>query len=57
MIWSCMSLKEPMEIALITSTINAHVYIEILDNFLIPLIENWFGDCKVIFLDDDASYH
>ena len=45
MIWSCMLLKGLMEIALITSTINAHVYIEILDNFLIPLTENWFGDC------------
>ena len=40
----------------ITSTINAHVYIEILDNFLIPSIENWFGD-EFIFQDDNASYH
>ena len=37
-------IVEPGEIAVITSTINAHVNIEILDNFLIPSIENWFGD-------------
>ena len=30
--------------ATITSTINIQVYIEILDNFFIPLFENWFGD-------------
>ena len=30
--------------------INAHVYTEILDNFLIPLIENLLGD-------DSASFH
>ena len=29
--------------AIIISTINAYVYIEILDTFLIPSIENWFG--------------
>ena len=29
---------------IITPTINAPMYIEVLDNFLIPLIENWSGD-------------
>ena len=43
--------------AIITSTIRAYVYIEILDNFLIPSIENWFGDNEIIFLDDSASCH
>ena len=33
--------------AIITSTINVYVYIEIGDNFLIPLIENWFGDDEI----------
>ena len=35
--------------AIITSTINAHVYIEILNNFLILSIENWFCDNEAIF--------
>ena len=29
----------------------------IVDNFLIPSIENWSGDDEVIFQDDDASCH
>ena len=33
------------------------MYIKILDNFLIPLIENWFGDNEVIFQNDNASCH
>ena len=40
MLWSCMSFKRPGEIAIITPTINSHVYIEILDNFPIPSVEN-----------------
>ena len=39
----------------ITSTINEHMYIKILDNFLIPSRENWLGDDEVIFPDYDAS--
>ena len=35
--------------AIITLTINALVYIEILDDFLISLIENWFGGDEIIF--------
>ena len=44
-----MSLKGHGKIAVITSTINAHVYMEIQDNFLFPSIENWFDDVEVIF--------
>ena len=38
-----MSFKEPGKIEIITLTINIDVYIEILANFLISSIENWFG--------------
>ena len=38
--------KRPGEI---TSSINAQVFIEIPDNFLICLIENWFDGDEVIF--------
>ena len=34
------SFKVPESMAIITSIITAHVYIEILDNFPIPLINN-----------------
>ena len=40
----------------ISSTTNAHVNIKILNNFLIQLIENWFGD-EVIFQDDNTSWN
>uniref|UniRef100_A0A3B1K6C0 Tc1-like transposase DDE domain-containing protein n=1 Tax=Astyanax mexicanus TaxID=7994 RepID=A0A3B1K6C0_ASTMX len=42
MIWGCMSGK---------------VYIDILDSFLIPSIEQMFGDNEIIFQDDNASCH
>lgn len=44
MIWGCMSAKGIREMAVITSSINAQVYIRILDTFLIPWIEEMFGD-------------
>lgn len=43
--------------AIITSRINAHAYINILDNFLIPFIENQFGNDEVSFQDNNASCH
>uniref|UniRef100_A0A671MDT3 Uncharacterized protein n=1 Tax=Sinocyclocheilus anshuiensis TaxID=1608454 RepID=A0A671MDT3_9TELE len=44
MIWGCMSGKGPGEMAILISTVNAEVYIEILDTILIPSIEKKFGD-------------
>ena len=43
-----MLFKGPWEVAVITSIVNAHVNIDILNNCLIPSIENWFGDDEVI---------
>ena len=40
---------------IITSITNAHVYIEILDNFLIAQIENLLNDGEVIFQNNDES--
>uniref|UniRef100_A0A671KXB7 Uncharacterized protein n=1 Tax=Sinocyclocheilus anshuiensis TaxID=1608454 RepID=A0A671KXB7_9TELE len=48
MIWGCMSGKLPGEMAILTSTVNAQVYIEILDTFLIPSIEKNCGN-SIIF--------
>ena len=50
-----MSFKRPREMAIISSTIHTGAYIEILDNFLIPSIENRFSDDEVIFQEDNAS--
>ena len=43
-----MSFKESAETVVITSTINAHEYQGILDNFHITSIENWLGDDELI---------
>lgn len=52
-----MSFKWPGKTAFITSKINAYVYIEIPDNFLIPSRENWLGDDEIIFQADNVSCH
>uniref|UniRef100_A0A3Q2ZWT6 Transposase Tc1-like domain-containing protein n=1 Tax=Kryptolebias marmoratus TaxID=37003 RepID=A0A3Q2ZWT6_KRYMA len=57
MIWGCMSGKGTGEMAVITSSINAQVYIDILDTFLIPFIKRMFGDDEIIFQDNNASCH
>ena len=57
MILNWMLFKGYGEMAIIITAINAHVYIEIVDNFLIPAIENRFGDNEIIFQDDNASCH
>uniref|UniRef100_A0AAR2K6C9 Transposase Tc1-like domain-containing protein n=1 Tax=Pygocentrus nattereri TaxID=42514 RepID=A0AAR2K6C9_PYGNA len=57
MIWGCMSGKGTGEMTVVNSSINAQVYIDILDSFLIPSIEQMFGDDEIIFQDDNASCH
>ena len=53
-----MSFKGPGKKVITTSLINAHdMYIEILDNFLIQSIENWFDHNEVISQDYNASCH
>ena len=38
---------------IITST--THVCIEIIDNFLLPSMENWFSDDEVFFFHEDNA--
>ena len=38
----------------INSMINADLYIKILDNFLLPSIENWFGNDEFIGIWEDS---
>uniref|UniRef100_A0A8B9RED8 Tc1-like transposase DDE domain-containing protein n=1 Tax=Astyanax mexicanus TaxID=7994 RepID=A0A8B9RED8_ASTMX len=57
MIWGCMSGKGTGEMTVVNSSINAQVYIDILDSFLIPSIEQMFGGDEINFQDDSASCH
>ena len=52
-----MSGKGVGEMAVITFSMNAQVYIEIVDTLLIPSIERHIGDDNIIFQDDNASCH
>ena len=56
-IQSCMTSEWLGVMAIITSTVNTDVYIQIWDNSLIPSITNIFDDKEVIFHDDNASSH
>ena len=51
------TFKWPSAMAIITSTINTRVYIEILDRFLIPSIEKWLCVDAIIFQDGSALFH
>ena len=44
-----MSFKQTRKMVIITTTINGDMYIEILNRFLMPSIENLFGEYKIIF--------
>ena len=56
MLWGYISFKEVKEMTFITSTIYAHEFIEILKNFHIPLMKNWFGDDEVSFQYNNESF-
>lgn len=49
--------ESPRKTSTITWTVNGWVFTKMLDTFLIPLIENRFGDDEVIFWDDNKFYH
>uniref|UniRef100_A0A3B1JDA5 Tc1-like transposase DDE domain-containing protein n=1 Tax=Astyanax mexicanus TaxID=7994 RepID=A0A3B1JDA5_ASTMX len=58
MIWGCMSGKGTGEMTVVNFSINAQVYIDILDSFLIPSIEtDVWRIIGIIFQDDNASCH
>ena len=54
--WQKLAHLGPEEIAIITWIVNAHVYIEIINNFLISSIENWFRDDEIIFQGYDTPF-
>lgn len=58
MVWSCMTSQRVGKLCIVLRTINSEVYIDILEHYLIPSIEEAFGDSSdFIFQDDNASCH
>ena len=57
-IWSCMTYHGVGQLFIVLRNVNADVYQKILENFLLPGLEEWFGDSSdFIFQDDNASFH
>ena len=54
LIWACMSSKRPEKLAVVKTTVNSQIYIDILDPFPIPSIDNALGDEDILFQDDNA---
>ena len=57
LIWACMSSKGPGKLAVFKTAVNSQTYIDILDHFLIPSIDNAFGDEDAVFQNDNVSCH
>ena len=57
MVWGCMSATSVGKIYILKRSINATVYQAVQDHFLIPYIENKFGDNQFIFQHNIAISH
>lgn len=57
MVWGCLSSAGVGPIVWIKSTVNAEVYKEILEQFLIDMIDNTFPDGDCIFQQDNTRCH
>lgn len=57
MIWGCMSARGLGNLCILKTTVNSDVYRDILEAFLLPTVEDQFGDTTVTFQDDNAACH
>ncbi|GFT60838.1 transposable element Tcb1 transposase [Trichonephila clavipes] len=57
MVWSCMSSHGVGRLHIISGTVKAMDYIEILQNKLLPTARDLFGNQSLIFQDDNAPCH
>ena len=53
-----MTEKGVGKLCILYQNVNSETYIHVLEHFLIPSIEDWFGESSdFIFQDDNASCH
>ena len=58
MVWSCMTAQGVGKLCILYVTINSEIYMQVLEEFLIPSIESWFLDSNDFhFQQDNASCH
>ncbi len=57
MIWGCMSAQRLGKVCILKITVNVDMFCAILENFLVPTLDEQFGaDNDVTFQDDNASF-
>ncbi len=56
-IWAAMSSAGVGPLCLLKSTVNAVIYQEILENFMLPSADKLYGDADFIFQQDLAPAH
>ena len=57
MMWGCFSGKGLGPLVKVDGKMNRHDYIQILDSYLLPLIDNDFNGQGYLFQDDNAPVH
>ena len=57
MIWDCITYEGVCTLTVVDGNINAHKYIEIIDNFVSPVIARYFPDDNYVFQDDNVPVH
>ncbi len=57
MIWAAMSSADVGPLRFLKSTINAAIYLEILEHFMLPSADKLYGDADFIFQQDLAPAH
>ncbi|KAI4895463.1 hypothetical protein NFI96_023966 [Prochilodus magdalenae] len=57
MVWGCMSARGVGKLCFLKKTVNAAVYQDVLETFLIPTVEEQFGKEDFIFQQDLAPAH
>ncbi len=57
MIWAAMSSAGVGPLCFLKSTVNAAIYQEILDHFMLPSADKLYGDADFIFKQDLAPAH
>ena len=57
MIWGCITYEGVGTLTVVDSNINAQKYIEVVDNFVWPVIAHHFPGDNYVFQDDNAPMH
>lgn len=57
MVWSVISCKGPGQLYVVQNTMRTDQYLNVLNNILIPQLNEWFPDGNCVFMQDSAPCH